>query len=80
MRALLYTSSYNAVFGGQAIEGGDESADYFPIYEHSDYYSRAKAVAERLVLAANGPTLYSAALRCSPYLGLFQSYCSCVPK
>ena len=28
---LVYTSTYNVVFGGQTIENGDESLKYFPL-------------------------------------------------
>ena len=28
---LVYTSTFNVVFGGQTIENGDESLPYFPI-------------------------------------------------
>ena len=28
---LVYTSTYNVVFGGQTIVNGDESLPYFPI-------------------------------------------------
>lgn len=27
---VVYTSTYNVVFGGQEIENGDESLPYFP--------------------------------------------------
>lgn len=54
---LIYTSSYNVIFGGQEIKYGDESMDYYPIDEHTDYYSKSKAQAEQLVLNANGRKL-----------------------
>ncbi|KAL4432851.1 hypothetical protein ABPG77_008177 [Micractinium sp. CCAP 211/92] len=50
---LVYLSTYNVVYGGQRIENGDESLPYFPLHRHPDAYSRTKAVAEQLVLAAN---------------------------
>lgn len=50
---LVYLSTYNVVYGGQRIEGGDETLPYFPLRRHPDAYSRTKAVAEQLVLAAN---------------------------
>ena len=40
--AFVYTSTVNVVFGGQEIENGDESMDYFPLYDHVDPYSQIK--------------------------------------
>ncbi|XP_043120384.1 short-chain dehydrogenase/reductase family 42E member 1 isoform X2 [Puntigrus tetrazona] len=54
---LVYTSTYNVVFGGQEIKGGDESLPYFPLHLHPDHYSRTKSVAEMRVLKANGSPL-----------------------
>ncbi|XP_048371790.1 short-chain dehydrogenase/reductase family 42E member 1 isoform X2 [Sphaerodactylus townsendi] len=51
---LVYTSTYNVVFGGQVIKNGDESLPYLPLHLHPDHYSRTKAVAEMKVLEANG--------------------------
>ncbi|XP_077166608.1 short-chain dehydrogenase/reductase family 42E member 1 [Paroedura picta] len=51
---LVYTSTYNVVFGGQVIENGDESLPYLPLHLHPDHYSRTKALAEMKVLEANG--------------------------
>lgn len=51
---LVYTSTYNVCYGGQEINGGDESCPYFDVSAHTDVYSGSKAVAEQLVLAANG--------------------------
>lgn len=51
---LIYTSSYNVIFGGDPIEGGDETMDYYPLNRHSDYYSSSKAEAEIAVLNENG--------------------------
>lgn len=51
---LVYTSTYNVVFGGQEINNGDESLPYWPIDKHPDHYSRTKAFAEMKVLKANG--------------------------
>jgi len=50
---LVVTSTYNVIFGGQPIEGGDERMPYFPLHRHPDEYSRTKAEAEAAVLAAN---------------------------
>jgi len=50
---LVFTSTYNVVFGGRPIEGGDERMPYFPFQLHCDEYSRTKGEAESLVIAAN---------------------------
>ncbi|XP_067318428.1 putative short-chain dehydrogenase/reductase family 42E member 2 [Anolis sagrei] len=67
---LVYTSSVNVVFAGQTIIDGDEaSVTYFPLDKHVNEYSRTKAIAEQMVLAANesplagGGKLYTCALR-----------------
>ncbi|GLD69100.1 putative short-chain dehydrogenase/reductase family 42E member 2 [Lates japonicus] len=44
---LVYTSTINVVFAGKPIEDGD----------HIDHYSRTKAIAEQMVLSANGCSL-----------------------
>ncbi|KXS12958.1 hypothetical protein M427DRAFT_156987 [Gonapodya prolifera JEL478] len=51
---LIYTSSVNVVFGGQPIENADETYPVYPLNEHTDEYSRTKAIAESAILAANG--------------------------
>lgn len=51
---LVYTSTFNVVFGGQVIENGDETLPYLPLHLHPDHYSRTKSVAETQVLKANG--------------------------
>lgn len=46
------------VYGGQVVEGGDESLPYFPYTpRHHDAYSSTKAAAEQAVLAADGTPL-----------------------
>lgn len=57
---LVYTSTYNVVYGGQEIINGDESIPYWPVQSHADEYSRSKALAEMAVLAANGTPLSDA--------------------
>lgn len=57
---LVYTSSVNAVVEGR-IEGGDESIAY--PRGKMDLYTATKSAAEKAVLAANGPTLSTCALR-----------------
>ncbi len=58
---LVYTSSPSAVFTGRDMAGADESVPY-PRH-HEAHYPRSKALAERHVLAANGPDLATVALR-----------------
>jgi nucleoside-diphosphate-sugar epimerase len=58
---LVYTSTPSVVHGGESIEGADESIPYPDRYEA--FYPQTKAVAERAVLAANGPQLATVALR-----------------
>ncbi|XP_032370277.1 short-chain dehydrogenase/reductase family 42E member 1 [Etheostoma spectabile] len=54
---LVYTSTFNVVFGGQVIKNGDESLPYLPLHLHPDHYSRTKSLAEMAVLKANGTAL-----------------------
>lgn len=54
---FIYTSSYNVVYGGREIINGDESLPYFPLDKHTDQYGPTKALAEQLVLKANGRRL-----------------------
>lgn len=56
---LVYTSTFNVVFGGQVIRNGDESLPYLPLHLHPDHYSRTKSIAEKKVLEANGTSLES---------------------
>ena len=58
---LVYTGSPSVVFAGRDIEGGDESLPYPAHYDA--HYPQTKALAERLVLAANGPLLATVSLR-----------------
>lgn len=58
---LIYTSSPSVVFNGQDESGIDESVPYPRHY--LSLYPRTKAFAERLVLAANSPTLATVSLR-----------------
>lgn len=72
---LVYTSTYNTIFGGQTIENGDESLPYLPLDKHPDHYSRTKSIAEQKVLAADGAetrggkTLHTCALRLAAVYG-----------
>jgi nucleoside-diphosphate-sugar epimerase len=58
---LVYTSSPSVVFDGQDVEGGNESLPYPPHFEAP--YPQTKALAERLVLAADSPRLATVSLR-----------------
>ena len=58
---LVYTSSPSVVFDGRSMEGVDESTPY--PHRHHSHYSATKALAEQAVLAANGKTLRTLALR-----------------
>ncbi len=58
---LIYTSSPSVVYSGADEAGINESTPYPSTY--LTYYPQTKAEAERMVLAANGPTLSTVALR-----------------
>lgn len=72
---LVYTSTYNVVFGGQTIVNGDESLPYLPLNKHPEHYSRTKSIAEQKVLAADGKStksgkaLHTCALRLAAVYG-----------
>lgn len=52
---LVYTSTVNVVFTGKPIVDCDEdSVPYVPPAVHIDHYSRTKAIAEQMVVSANG--------------------------
>ncbi|MFK7920338.1 MAG: NAD-dependent epimerase/dehydratase family protein [Bacteroidia bacterium] len=57
---LIYTSSPSVVYDGGS-GGKDESMPYPPKFDA--YYPETKAIAERAVLKANGPSLISCSLR-----------------
>lgn len=61
VRKLIYTSTPSVVIGGEDLFGVDESQPYASRYLTA--YAQTKAAAERLVLAANGPSLATVALR-----------------
>jgi len=58
---LIFTSSPSVTFGGHPQCGVDESAPYPRRW--LSHYSHTKALAEQLVLKANGPELATCALR-----------------
>lgn len=61
IRRFVYTSSPSVVFDGNDMEGVDESVPYPSHYEA--HYPRTKALAEKLVLAANNDHLATTGLR-----------------
>ncbi len=61
IRRLVYTSTPSVIHAGGDVEGVDESAPLATHFETA--YPATKAEAERLVLAANGPTFGTVALR-----------------
>jgi nucleoside-diphosphate-sugar epimerase len=67
VQRLLYTSSVDVVFGGKPIDGGNEDTPY-PEH-HLDDYGHSKAIAERLVLAANDEELMTCSLRVATLWG-----------
>ncbi|XP_058013746.1 putative short-chain dehydrogenase/reductase family 42E member 2 [Ahaetulla prasina] len=55
---LIYTSTVNVVFAGETIVDGDEATvSYVPLEQQVNEYSRTKAIAEQMVLTANGSPL-----------------------
>jgi nucleoside-diphosphate-sugar epimerase len=58
---LVHVSSEAVLSGGRPLRYADESAPYPP--RHSGEYARTKAVAEQLVLAADGHELRTASVR-----------------
>jgi nucleoside-diphosphate-sugar epimerase len=58
---LVYTGSPSAVFDRRDVEGGDESLPYPEHYEA--HYPATKAMAEKLVLAANSSSLATVSIR-----------------
>lgn len=55
VKMLVYTSSYNVVFGGQEIFNGKEDRmQYYPREMAVDHYGPTKALAEQAVIRANG--------------------------
>ena len=61
MRKLVYTSTPSVVFGGEDLEGVDESVPYASRYETA--YPETKAMAERNVLQSNDSELLTVDLR-----------------
>lgn len=65
VRRLVFTSSPSVVFAGRDQCGVDEQTPYGLTWlqRYRCHYSRSKALAEQLVLAANGDSLATCALR-----------------
>ena len=61
IRKLVYTSSPSVVFNGSDEAGIDESVSYPARY--LAHYPLTKAIAERMVMSANGPQLATVSLR-----------------
>ncbi|MDR3089811.1 MAG: NAD-dependent epimerase/dehydratase family protein [Desulfobulbaceae bacterium] len=61
VRHLVYTSTPSVVFDRADIHGGDETLPYARRF--LCHYAKSKAEAERMVLAANGPSLKTCAIR-----------------
>jgi nucleoside-diphosphate-sugar epimerase len=61
VKKFVYTSSPSCVFGRGGHQGADETLPYPE--NHLAHYPRTKAVAEKLVLAANDSDLFTVALR-----------------
>jgi nucleoside-diphosphate-sugar epimerase len=71
VRGLVYTSTFNVVFGGQEIHNGTEDLPYFPLHRHVDHYSRTKSIAEQLILTSDKKSsLRTCALRLAGVMGL----------
>jgi 2-alkyl-3-oxoalkanoate reductase len=58
---MVYTSSPSVVFDGRDMAGVNESVPYPSHYDAA--YLQTKAIAERMVLSANGPALATVSLR-----------------
>jgi len=61
IRKLIYTSSPSVVFNGRDEAGIDESVPYPSHY--LAHYPQTKAIAEQMVMSANGPELATVSLR-----------------
>ena len=61
IRNLVFTSSPSVVYDGKDSEGHNENLPYPPKY--NAHYPQTKAIAEKLVMAANGTSLKTVSLR-----------------
>ena len=78
VRKLVYTSTPSVVHGGASIEGGDESLP-FPEHYHNPY-AETKAMAEKLILAANSPSFSFATIALRPHLIFGPGDTQLIPK
>ena len=61
VKKLVFTSSPSVIYGGSSLEGVDETVPYPDRYMCE--YSRSKAIAEMLVIDANGEDLATVSIR-----------------
>jgi len=61
IRKLVYTSTPSVVFGSSEIRGSNESLPYPTKYLSA--YAQTKAIAENLILEANGSEMATTSLR-----------------
>lgn len=61
IQALVYTSTPSVTFAGEDENGINEQAPYAKSY--LNYYGESKAIAEKMMLAANSPSLKTTSLR-----------------
>ncbi|XP_050392992.2 short-chain dehydrogenase/reductase family 42E member 1 [Patella vulgata] len=72
---LVFTSTYNVVYGGTEIINGDESLPYLQDDKFTDHYSKTKRLAEEKIMSVNdtetkdGKKLYCCALRLAGVYG-----------
>jgi len=62
VKSLIYTSTASVVIESRQIKNGEENSLKYP-QRHLDYYSKTKAMAEKLVLQANKAGLATCSLR-----------------
>ena len=61
IKKCVYTSTPSVVFGSESLCGVDESTPY--PHKYLSHYAKTKAIAEKLILEANGADLSTVALR-----------------
>jgi nucleoside-diphosphate-sugar epimerase len=61
IKKCVYTSTPSVVFGSESLCGVDESTPY--PHKYLSHYAKTKAMAEKLILEANGADLSTVALR-----------------
>ncbi len=63
VQKLVFTSSPSVIYGGSSLEGVDETIPYPEEKNYLCEYPRTKAIAEKLVTAANGSDLATVSIR-----------------